>query len=529
MPLPRVSVHEQLWSRAAVARTLLRPVERPDRLPRALLAMLPWGPGMLGGAAAAAARYPRAAAIVDDDGAVTYRRLWRRSGAVAAGLEVAGARPGAVIGLLARDHRGFAEALLAGLRTGARVVLLNTGFAGPQLAGVVAAEGIDLLLHDDEFAAAAATTRASVTWGEGQLDVLAQGRESSRAPAQAGHVVILTSGTTGRPKGARRDTEGGVSGGALDLAGAVLARIPLRARDTQVLAAPLFHAWGLAHLGLGLARCATTIVARRFDPGQTLAAVSERRAEVLVVVPQMLQRILDLDADALDRADTSRLRVIASSGAALGPTLADRALRRFGPVLYNLYGSTEVAAATIATPRDLAADPGTAGRAVPGVHLAVLDAAGAAVPTGEVGRVFVGSDAGFEGYTSGDTREQHDGLISTGDLGYVDRAGRLTIVGREDDMIVSGGENVFPAEVEQLLAAHPAVAEVGVVGVPDERFGQALAAFVVVRAGHELSEQAVRSHVREHLARFKVPRTVTFLDTLPRNATGKLLRRELGR
>jgi fatty-acyl-CoA synthase len=278
---------------------------------------------------------------------------------------------------------------------------------------------------------------------------------------------------------------------------------------------------------MGLGRNATLVVSRRFDAQATLEVVDRHRARVLVVVPVMLQRMLALGPDELVRVDTSTLEVIASSGSALGGRLATEILNRFGPVLYNIYGSTEVAAAAIATPSDLRRAPTTVGRPAPGVEVELLDDAGQPVETGQVGRVFVGSSARFDGYTSGGGKESQHGLLSSGDVGHFDADGRLYIDGRDDDMIVSGGENLYPSEVEELLTQHPAVAEVAVIGVADEEFGQALAAFVVVRPGQALTVDDIRQHVRTRLARYKVPRRVTFLDELPRNATGKVLKRAL--
>jgi fatty-acyl-CoA synthase len=337
-------------------------------------------------------------------------------------------------------------------------------------------------------------------------------------------MIILTSGTTGRPKGASR----GAQGTARGIAG-VVSRIPFRARDTQVIAAPLFHAWGLTALLLGLARSSTTVLTRVFDPARTWDAVSRHRAEVLIAVPVMLQRILALGPQALVDADTSNLKIVASSGSALGAPLAGEILDRLGPVLYNLYGSTEVAVATIATPDDLRRNPGTAGRPVLGARVEILDEEGKPVATGRTGRVFVGSAMRFEGYTNGAGKEQRRGLLCSGDLGHWDADGLLMLDGREDDMVVSGGENVYPAEVEDLLARHAGVAEVAVVGVPDAEFGQSLAAFVVPRAGRDPTADELKRYVRVNLARFKVPRRVEFWNELPRTATGKILRRELVR
>ncbi len=512
-----MSLGSKLLSGAAIARSMLTPLERPDRLPRALVAMAPWGTSVAALVAGAAARYPDRIAVVDDHGTTDYLELWRRAQAIAAALALRDIGPGVRVGLLARNHRGFVEAATAVTATGADLVLLNTGFAGPQLADVVEHEGIEVVLHDDEFTELVAECGVRLRLDEAALEAFtASGTVAP--PASTGSIVILTSGTTGRPKGAARSNDAAGPEGI----GAVLDRIPLRLGDTQVIAAPLFHAWGLSHLLLGLARCTTNVLHRRFHPEQTLRALTDHRADVLVVVPVMLSRLLDVLRDP--RPDS--LRVIASSGSAIGSGLVTRVLDQFGPVLYNLYGSTEVAVATIATPDDLRAQPATAGRVAIGARVEILDSAGRALPEGKVGRVFVGSSMRFDGYTDGSDKQRIRGLLSSGDMGRFE-GGLLFIDGRDDDMIVSGGENVFPSEVEELLRAHPAVADAAVIGVDDDEFGQALAAIVVVETGENLTVGEVRSHVRDHLARHKVPRTVRFVDELPRNATGKLLRRRL--
>ncbi|MCW3065119.1 MAG: AMP-dependent synthetase and ligase, partial [Solirubrobacterales bacterium] len=331
-----------------------------------------------------------------------------------------------------------------------------------------------------------------------------------------------TSGTTGQPKGAQRSAPSGLSPAA-----AFLSRIPMHAGQTTVIAAPLFHSWGFAHFNLGLLLGSTLVLRRRFDPEDTLVAVAEHRATALAVVPVMLQRILELPEDARRRHDTSSLEVIAASGSTLPGELATRVMDEFGDVLYNLYGSTEVSWATIATPEEMRAAPGTAGSPPRGTIVRLYDAAGRPVPNGAAGRIFVGNEALFEGYTGGGGKEVIDGLMATGDVGHFDGGGRLFVDGRDDEMIVSGGENVFPREVEDLLAAHPAIEDVAVVGVPDDEFGQRLKAFVVRRPGADLDADAVKEHVRANLARYKVPRDVEFLDELPRNATGKILKRVL--
>src|SRR5437588_9119689 len=225
--------------------------------------------------------------------------------------------------------------------------------------------------------------------------------------------------------------------------------------------------------------------------------------------------------------DLSSLRIIFLSGSALSADVAKRALKAFGPVVYNLYGSTEISYATIATPQELEEDPATVGKVVRGSVVKIFDDDGNELPTGESGRIFVGNLSQFEGYTGGGGKDEIEGLMGSGDVGHFDEHGRLYIDGRDDEMIVSGGENVFPAEIEELLGGHEAIAEAAAIGVEDEKFGQRLKAYVVLRQGAELGEADVKRYVKENLANYKVPREVVFVDDLPRNATGKILKREL--
>jgi fatty-acyl-CoA synthase len=528
-----------LATRAHTARTLLkagfvRP-EPPRTAVRALRTLRRWGPTLAAGVTTSSIRQPDATAIVDELGALTWRELHERTNAMARGLAAVGVGEGTGVAILCRNHRGFVEATLACMKLGAAALYLNTAFAGPQITEVVRREGPVALVYDDEFselvAEAGEGRRRWVAWTDpgrpasdpGLEDlVAASSREDHEPPSRPGRIVILTSGTTGTPKGAQRGMPE-----SLDPVASLLSKIPLRARETTMIAAPLFHSWGMAHFSLALALGSTMVLRRRFDPEATLAATAQHRATALVVVPVMLQRILELPAEAIARHDLSALRVVAASGSALPGELALRVMDRFGDVLYNLYGSTEVAWATIATPEDLRAAPGTAGRPPRGTAVRIVDDAGREVAPGTTGRIFVGNEMVFEGYTGGGGKEIVDGLLSTGDVGHLDPAGRLFVDGRDDEMIVSGGENVFPREVEDVLADHEAVHEVAVVGVADEQFGQRLKAFVVPAEGHEPDADALKAHVKRTLAGFKVPRDVVFLPELPRNATGKVLKREL--
>ena len=508
---------------------------RPDKLVRIGAALRRFGPTPAAGYAASAIRYTDEAAIVDELGTLSFSEVHRRTNALAHGLSDHGVGEGDGVAIMCRNHRGFIDATVACSKLGANALYLNTAFAGPQITDVVKREAPRALIFDHEFTDlvrdAAVRRKRFIAWHGGDDDVqdptleelIEQGDPAEVVPpSEPGRAVILTSGTTGTPKGASRKQPE-----SLDPAAALLSKIPLHARETTMIAAPLFHSWGFAHFTLGLGLSSTLVLRRRFDPEETLSATAQHEATTLAVVPVMLQRILELPEETIARYDVSALRVIAASGSALTPTLSKRVMDAFGDVLYNLYGSTEVAWASIATPQDMRAAPGTVGRAPRGTVLRIYDPDGREVPEGETGRIFVGNEMLFEGYTGGGTKDVIDGLMATGDVGHFDKSGRLFVDGRDDEMIVSGGENVFPQEVEELLAGHDKVADVAVVGVPDEEFGQRLKAVVVTKGKAKLSAEDVKGFVKQHLARYKVPRDVEFMDELPRNATGKVLKREL--
>ena len=517
---------------------LVSPV-RPDRLLGMALSFARWGASPAAAYAAGAARDPHRVAVIDERESVTYDEIDRRSTGVAHALLERGVRAGDAVALLARNSAEFVVAQVAITKLGADVLYLNTGFAGPQLGDVLASEGAAAVVADAEFEPllrdVAGQLPRLIAWTDDDKKVVAETVEHSAAtsleplpPAgRDSRHVILTSGTTGKPKGAARSAPGAMSG-LIELV-AVLEAIPYRARGTTVLAAPAFHAWGLANLMLGMMMQSTLVMQRRFDPAATVKLVADHRADTLIAVPVMIQRILALPDDARDVGDTSELRVVALSGSALPPSLATKFMDEFGDVLYSLYGSTEVAYVSVAGPTDLREAPGTAGRVLRGVNVRLVDSDGNEVGDGETGRIFAGSGMVFEGYTSGEDKARIGNLTSTGDVGRFDEQGRLYVEGRDDDMIVSGGENVFPAEVEDCLHQHPAVADAAVIGVDDEQFGQALVAHVVLRDGDKASPDELRGHVKKQLANYKVPREVVVHDNLPRNETGKVLKRELSK
>ncbi|WP_290714275.1 MULTISPECIES: AMP-binding protein [Gordonia] len=479
---------------------------------------------------------PNQAAIVDEAGMLTFAEFDARANAIANQLHADGLREGDVVGIIARDHRGLLTVIAGTGRAGLRLAMMNTGFGKPQFNEVAKREGIKAMFYDEEFSDLVADFPAQkryLTWvdstgkpptGVRVLEEIVTSGDPSAPPlpAEFAGFVILTSGTTGLPKGARRSK---ISPFASAL---ILDRIPLPQHKAAVVVSPIFHSTGWAMWGVLTALGNTAVVTRRFDPEKTLQAIVDNQAEVLVAVPTMLYRILALGDAVISKYDTSSLKTVVVAGSALPPALCNRWQDTFGDTLYNLYGSTEVAVATVATPHDLRLSPGSIGKAPISSYLRLYDDNDKQVTAKNVaGRLFVRNGAPFEGYTDGRSKQVIDGYMSTGDMALVDEHDLWHIAGRDDDMIVSGGENLYPQEVENLLAAHVEVADVAVIGVDDEEFGKRLRAFIVPVEGASPTEDDLRAHVKANLARYKVPRDIVFVNDLPRNPTGKLVRREL--
>ncbi len=510
---------------------IIRPYS-PLTLAKAGRVLQQWGTGPAGGFLAMATLMPDRVWVVDERGDLTFREVDQRTNALARALTGLGVGEGDSVALMARNHRGFVEATVAAAKLGADLIYLNTAFAGPQLVDVLEREDPTVVIHDEEFTGMlekADVEQRVLAWTDEESDVdtldsLIDGESDTSAvaaPERHSRIIILTSGTTGTPKGAPRNEAG------IDAAISLLSRMPLKYGWTVHIAAPLFHTWGFAHMMLSLLLGHTIVLKRKFDPEAALELTDERKCDEVVVIPVMLQRILALSDETLDKYSLDTVKVVAASGSALPGDLALTWMDRFGDNLYNTYGSTEVAYASIATPEDMRTEPSTAGKPPWATVVKIFDDKDNEVEPGESGRIFVGNSLLFEGYTGGGQKDMIDGLMSSGDVGRFDEDGRLFVEGRDDEMIVSGGENVFPKEVEDCLARHDAVVEVAAIGVDDDDFGKRLRAFVVLRDGADASEDELKSHVKDNLARYKVPREIITLDELPRNATGKVLKREL--
>ncbi|MCW2830295.1 MAG: acyl-CoA synthetase [Aeromicrobium sp.] len=512
---------------------MLKPI-LPHRLVGAGLQLAKWGPGLPSGVNAAAKRFPSQLAIVDDAGEMTWTELAEQINQFTQALKDRGVEPGDSIAVLSRNHRYMIIAIVAIMQAGGRVLLLNTMASRSQLGDLAKREDASLVIVDQEFLDAAQDvdrSRLVLSWADPDApDDLATVADMAHGapvkahpkPSRHGQIIIFTSGTTGLPKGARREEP-------KDLKPliAFFGAIPYRGNSTIVIAAPLFHSWGLINFAFNLSTAPTYVLRRRFDPVQVLRDIEERRAEALVVVPLMMQRMVDADPAAIEAADVSSLRITASSGSALAGDLANRYMDLFTDSVYNFYGATETGWVTIASPVDLREAPGTAGTPPWRTTVKILDPDGRELPQGETGVIHVGNDMPFGGYTDGNTKSFADGLMNTGDLGYFDENGRLFVSGRDDDMVISGGENVFPRELEDVLIDHPDISDVVVTGIPDTRFGHVLAAYVVTKPGASLTEDDLKAYAKERVARFAVPGRTMFLDELPRNPTGKVMKREL--
>ena len=523
-------------------------LESPQHIAALVSDIRRWGEfGMI--PAVNARRRPNRVAVIDDFGEMTFKELDDAANSVANGLLSKGVRGGDGVAILARNHRWFLVSVYGAAKVGARIILLNSEFSGPQIKEVAEREGGKIVIYDDEYTAAVSQSEPElgklralgVNPDRAESSAAADGddphastdetleeliaRTGTKPPPKAAKhssIIILTSGTTGTPKGANRSAPP-----SLAPIGGILSAVPFKSEEVTSLPAPMFHALGFLHATIAMMLGSTLVLRRRFKPATVLADIEKNKATAIVVVPVMLSRMLDELEKTSPKPDLSSLRIVFVSGSQLGAELATRSLKDLGPVIYNLYGSTEVAYATIAGPQDLSINPATVGPVVKGMKVKILDDNGNELPRGEVGRIFVGNFFPFEGYTGGGGKQIINGLLSSGDVGYFDDNDLLYVSGRDDEMIVSGGENVFPAEIEDLVSGHPEVVEATALGVEDKDWGARLRCFVVKVEGSSIDEDAIKAYVKDNLARYKVPRDVVFLDELPRNPTGKILKREL--
>lgn len=475
-------------------------------------------------------------ALAGDGERLDYAAFDVRLNQIASALAGLGVRAGDRVALLLQNRPAGIAIPWAASRLGAIVVPLSWRARPAELAHAFEHSAAKLVIHEAaladvvaEGARGLASPPRTLALGPELDHRIAAGdpHPPRAAGAGAGGLIVYTSGTTGRPKGARRSLGTALFAPLLEL----VARVGFTRDDRQLVVCPLYHSAPPAIASITLGLGGAVHVAASADPEEILTTIARERITGMFVVPTLLARILALPEGMRARHDTRSLRWILSGAAPLPTDVARRTEAAFGPILWNFYGATETGLVTLAGPGEHGARPGTIGRALAGVDVRLLDDRGHDVAPGEIGALAVKSHMLADGYHADDdaTRAATTaGYFTVGDLARRDADGFLYLAGRAHDLVISGGVNVYPLEIENRLHEHPDVFEAAVVGVPDPDWGEALHAFVVVRPGHEAPDpDALRAFCRETLASYKVPKRVSFLDALPRNPTGKVLKREL--
>jgi long-chain acyl-CoA synthetase len=489
---------------------------------------------------------PDEPAVTDERGTLTWREFEARVDRLAGALRGLALAPGDAIAIHSGNRREYFELMAAATHVGLRYIPVNWHWTADELKYVLTDSGAKALFSEDRFAevAAEAAGDVAVRVGIGDIpgfrpyeDFLGGGPDGEPADQGLGMPMIYTSGTTGRPKGVRRRL---VAAGApvetMALIAAVFGEILHIPEDGRsLLVGPVYHSaqWLWSHVLLCAGR--PVVMRREFDPEETLRLIEEHRITNVHLVPTQFVRLLRLDDATRHAYDLSSLVAVWHGAAPCSPEVKRRMIEWLGPVVYEYYGSTESSVNTIVSSEEWLARPGTVGRALDSTEIHVLREDGTPADPGERGQLW------FR-YTSGDDVEywgdpaktasvhREDGLFTTGDVGYVDEDGYLFLADRAIDMIISGGVNIYPAEIEGVLINHPAVRDVAVFGVPDEEFGEQVKAAVELEDGHQpsgsLAEELI-AFSRRSLAGYKAPRTVDFVPSLPRTPTGKLYKRLL--
>lgn len=460
----------------------------------------------------AARLHPYRIAVIDERAQLTYAELWRQAEALAVALhEERGLCGGHKVAIICGNHAAAVKAVFAASRLGAHVFLVNPESSAAQVQALEESHRFDLYVFDGRSSAAFASgALASKSLPADSIDGMASvARRTRLSRAKTGNIVVMTGGTTGRPKAASRKPS---MLAFLPPFVALLPRLHLDQYRSVYIATPIYHGFGLAALFMGVMLGARMYLTERFDAARACALVAKHRIEAVTLVPLMLQRMLKLDAGAL-----SSLRRIISGGAWLSPALAKETRTQLGPVLFNLYGTSEAGFCIMADPDVLARKPESIGRPVWGVRASIVDASDRQVQGRAIGRLRIRSS----------WSTSRKSWIETGDLAYRDADGHLFLAGRADDMIVSGGENVYPIELENVLVQHPDLEAVAVVGVADAEFGQRLKAFVVRKPGRVLDAQALRVWLKPRVARYQMPVAIELRDELPHTALGKIDKKAL--
>lgn len=460
----------------------------------------------------AARLHPERVAVIDERGQLTYGELWSRAQSLAGALSTKhGIRRGRRVAIACGNHAVAVETIFAASRLGANVYLVNPESSVDQLLSLDRRHRFDLWIYDDRCAAIFAdplfAARAIPAYHPTEYSINTIPRCSPCvriARGRSGTVVVMTGGTTGRPKSASRKPS---LLSFLSPFAALLTQLHLDRCRSVYIATPIYHGFGLASLLVSVILGAEIHLAERFDAARGCELIAERRIEAVTLVPLMLGRMMATDASSL-----GSLRCIISGGARLAPALANETLVRLGPVLFNLYGTSEAGFAILAGPDCIGAKPASIGRPVRGVRVSIVDEQGEDVESGTVGHLQIESA----------WATSRSGAVATGDLAWRDRDGDIFLSGRVDDMIVSGGENVYPVELENVLAGHPDVEAAAVVGIPDREFGQRLKAVVVPKHAASLDAPALHTWLKTRVARYQMPAVIELHDELPYTSLGKV-------
>jgi fatty-acyl-CoA synthase len=501
---------------------------------------------------------PTRAAVADAHRRLTYAELEREVNQLAHALGALGVQPGDRVAIMLPNCAEFLVVLQALPRLGATAVQIGTRLKAGEIEYILDnARPRAMIVHASLAVEAALAVSRAGTPAPGQLiEVGVNGAgqvhgsgvrvapggtgphryhallstQPTTAPIRgggdAGGIITYTSGTTGKPKGARRN----FSQTGLEAVADLIGQVGVHNRDRHLVVCPLYHSAAPAFALIMMSVGGSLIVCEHFDAEEVLATIEREAVTCAFMVPTQLVRLTALPREVRSRYDTSSLRWILSGAAPLATETARRFQEAFGPILWNFYGATETGLVSLAGPADHTARPGTVGRPLRGNQIRILGEDGEQVPTGQVGELYVRNSmliSGYHGDKGATDSAMREGFFSVGDLARVDEDGHLYLASRLHDMVISGGVNIYPAEIEEHLHLHPDVLEAAVIGVPDEEWGERLKAFVVTRQGAQVSAEDLVQFCREGLADFKRPREVQFLDALPRNPTGKVLKREL--
>ena len=467
-------------------------------------------------------RAPDAPALQAGDRLLTMRGFVDLVDASARQLQADGLGQGDAIGWLGHNTPEMLAALLACAKLGAVWVPLNGRLAAPELSAIARHAGLSALLNTPDLASLAGQVRAHVALADParRLSGDAPGARHAAQPGDA--MLVYTSGTTGEPKGAMHSQAGMLAN--LDMATAVQG---MNAADRVLAVLPLFHVGGLCIQVLPALACGAVVnLHARFDPGAWLHDVAAWRPTTSLLVPAVMQALIG--HSGWPGADLRSLQYL-NSGSSIVPVALIKAFHARGVAVAQVYGSTESGPFSIALrPAEALAHVGSVGRPAPGVRLRLADAAGAEVAAGEVGEIQLQAPNLMRGYHRLPSGAGFiDGWFATGDLASADADGWVTVVGRSQELIISGGENIYPAELENLAATWPGVAEAAVVGLPDARWGEVPVLVLVAQAGAVVDLDGLRWRIQQQLARFKHPRAIVLKDELPRTALGKVQKAQL--